>query len=530
MSTLLALKVDNVVVLATDSRACNDRSKHVVSDSEAKIFEPIPGVFYAYSGYSSLAATQVRIATALGRFAHTKTLSTLANELDAASMPHIEQLVEYLVSGRFQDSVSGSIPFHSYILCGVSQGVAGFLSRQFWIRNGKICRDDTDNFSPVSAGWITPGELVAEIVNIPDTWAHGAIASAGRLVDHLRQVTPFVGGPTQMVRITNAGAQWIHQPIRKTSGSNCEVAGKVAANLGGGLQINPTTKAIEAANLDIGKFASSVRPVALFSSDPALPDANYPTGTYGFNITSKTFKRVNDVGNAWVLAVHGGKDIQAGTISADRLIVSDVTAAVIAAGVVSTSYLTANYTTTTALAANYATISYLSANYATISYLSANYITASAISATYATISALNAKTITADKITGGTCAATVSFTAPTITVTSGSTTINIDATNKIKVSDSSGGFVARLDNFGLAVSATGSPSCAVTTSGFSVNSGSGISSLNDGALFMQNLQVLRTRQAGPGVPSFSSFADVQTWCQNLYNALKAGSGHGLLT
>ena len=40
---------------------------------------------------------------------------------------------------------------------------------------------------------------------------------------------------------------------------------------------------------------------------------------------------------------------------------------------------------------------------------------------------------------------------------------------------------------------------------------------------------VVRVRQTGPGNPSFSTLADAQAWCQNLYNALNP-AGHGLLT
>ena len=47
---------------------------------------------------------------------------------------------------------------------------------------------------------------------------------------------------------------------------------------------------------------------------------------------------------------------------------------------------------------------------------------------------------------------------------------------------------------------------------------------------YIDGLQVLRGRQTGPGNPSFSTLADAQTWCQNLYNALKQTTGHGLIT
>ena len=48
-------------------------------------------------------------------------------------------------------------------------------------------------------------------------------------------------------------------------------------------------------------------------------------------------------------------------------------------------------------------------------------------------------------------------------------------------------------------------------------------------AISMNGNQVVRERQTGPGTPSFASLSDAQTWCQNLYNALKP-TGHGLVT
>lgn len=226
------------------------------------------------------------------------------------------------------------------------------------------------------------------------------------------------------------------------------VSGKIAPNLGGGIHINPSTHLLEPDNLAIGAFGSSIRPVALFSSDPALPDAtNYPVGTYGFNVTTKIFKRVNNAGTAWVLAVDGGKDIQAGTITATQIDATSLNAAVASFGYVAASYLTANYVTATAIAASYATFSYLSANY----------VSASTIAATYATISALAAKTITAGNITTGTCTASVSFTAPTITVSGSGWTINLDATSGFKVTNGSTADVLQMVSTSLLLSDSGS-------------------------------------------------------------------------
>jgi len=61
-----------------------------------------------------------------------------------------------------------------------------------------------------------------------------------------------------------------------------------------------------------------------------------------------------------------------------------------------------------------------------------------------------------------------------------------------------------------------------------SINLNPNLQTISIGTLSPQ--QVLTVRQTGPGNPSFAVLADAQTWCQNLYNALKSGTGHGLLT
>jgi hypothetical protein len=178
-----------------------------------------------------------------------------------------------------------------------------------------------------------------------------------------------------MVCIDKSGARWVHQPLPARVDA---ISGKVAPALGSALQINPTTKQIEVANADISRFASSIRPVAIFTSNPALPDANYPTGTFGKNVTTGAFLRVNAAGNAWEAAVNGATDVQANSITADR-----INTASLAAAFATITYLTSNYITASAISAAYATLSYLTSN--------------------YATITALNAKTISADNITTGT-------------------------------------------------------------------------------------------------------------------------------
>ena len=62
MSTLIALKLDDAVVLATDSRVTDDTGKRVISDAYPKITEIAPGTFYGWTGHANLAIPQARIA------------------------------------------------------------------------------------------------------------------------------------------------------------------------------------------------------------------------------------------------------------------------------------------------------------------------------------------------------------------------------------------------------------------------------------------------------------------------------------
>lgn len=96
-----------------------------------------------------------------------------------------------------------------------------------------------------------------------------------------------------------------------------------------------------AETLTVASFASGIRPVLLFAADPALPNTLYPKGTVGFNTTSGALKKVNAAGSAWEPMINGGKDIQAGTVTAIELAANSVIAGKIAAGAVSAAQLSA---------------------------------------------------------------------------------------------------------------------------------------------------------------------------------------------
>jgi hypothetical protein len=119
------------------------------------------------------------------------------------------------------------------------------------------------------------------------------------------------------------------QPVPQTTGSL--KANRIdPTTLDSTLGVFGGTLGVPDATLLIQKFNLGIRPVVLFSSDPSLPNAQYPAGTYGFNTTSHILKRVNSAGTTWELGVNGATDIQANTITAGS----------VAAGAIGTTQLT----------------------------------------------------------------------------------------------------------------------------------------------------------------------------------------------
>ncbi len=103
-------------------------------------------------------------------------------------------------------------------------------------------------------------------------------------------------------------------------------------------------------------------------------------------------------------------------------------------------------------------------------------------------------------KLNAGTISVAVSLTAPTITVTTGGTTINLDATNMFKVSKS--GFSQQIGTAvssgfgtidGIVVTGSGSPAALVTISSLAINvgtttgTGTFYSALSQSSLFVSN-------------------------------------------
>lgn len=164
--------------------------------------------------------------------------------------------------------------------------------------------------------------------------------------------------------------------------------------------------------------------------------------------------------------------------------------------------------------------------------------------------------TLSVSKLLAGTITAAISMTSPTLVITAGFTTINIDGANFLKVSNSSSGISTQMISNEFKITASSVQTVSLTSvSGGQLTmwntSGSSVlvagASGTDGRLFINSAgsnritltvvggigrigingaQVLRDPQADPGVPTGWADGAAQAWCSSLRTSLR---NHGMI-
>lgn len=135
--------------------------------------------------------------------------------------------------------------------------------------------------------------------------------------------------------------------------------------------------AIEPGSLDPATFASSIKPVLIVATLPALPHADYPVATIVFN--QGDAKLYKNVANAWVSVVNTG-DIT-GTISSTQIADNAVTTPKLDALAITSDKLAANSVIAGKVAAAAISTTELAAGAVTADKLGANSVTAVKIAA-----------------------------------------------------------------------------------------------------------------------------------------------------
>jgi hypothetical protein len=245
----------------------------------------------------------------------------------------------------------------------------------------------------------------------------------------------------------------------------------------------------------LSMFAQPLRDIPNLASDPQLPDANYPEGSFYRRSSDNQFRKVSS--GAWINtteteAITGKLSFYSiGTIKAGQILgliaaaqigsinASSITGGIIASqistvnasaiqgsitstqigsvaastitgtitssqiGSVSASTITGGITATQIGSINAATITIGLIGNSQINSVSASKLTAGTIDASVITVANLDAANITtgsfsASRIGAGTISASVTMTSPDLNITSGATTVRVNATDKVKVSDTS--------------------------------------------------------------------------------------------
>lgn len=217
MSTIVAVNYGGQVVLATDSRETSVAG--TVSDTMQKIFELVPGVFFATAGTTGLMTEQVSIATQLAKTADLTNPRGFADALDRASQQAFDRKLARTMELRskfhfLEEEATGERPLHTYVVAFTSNGSPGFICREFTLENGKVVMSEHFCFD-IPAGYISRitvgGPLIRHLTGDPRLWEYGLIKGVDRLLEGLRKANPYVGGPDQMVVLDWAGARWIRR-------------------------------------------------------------------------------------------------------------------------------------------------------------------------------------------------------------------------------------------------------------------------------------------------------------------------------
>ena len=142
--------------------------------------------------------------------------------MDAVSEPRLVELAQLLKSlrglhGVVESAASGAEPFHAYVLAGRrSDGVPGFVAREFWIEGDRIAHKTVEVFDFASGQnfglYLTRGGLVDRTVRKGATWLDGPVSGVEKILAELEELCPYVGGAAQMVVIDNSEARWIQHP------------------------------------------------------------------------------------------------------------------------------------------------------------------------------------------------------------------------------------------------------------------------------------------------------------------------------
>jgi hypothetical protein len=311
-------------------------------------------------------------------------------------------------------------------------------------------------------------------------------------------------------------------------------------------------------SITVTNFASTIEPVRIVNSLPALPDAEYSDNAVVLLTTDRKIYRRS--GNTWTAVVEtidlsgqitetqiaddsiSTPKLQALVVTAEKMAANSVIAGKIAAdaviaGTVAAGAIRASDAAFENGAIQTADIGDLQVtNVKVASGLSATKVTTGTLDALVVNVINLNASnintgTMAANRIGAGTITASVSLTSPSLTITSGGTTINIDSGNYVKLTTSGTSTIVALEPAGVSVRDTSGSARSDITKGqlTTINTFGTVGTFGPGGVTLAGNQIITTRQTAVANPVGGGTIDVQ--CRaSLVDLLNKLRTHGLIS
>jgi hypothetical protein len=222
MSTIVCLKERNMLVLGTDSRFMDPTFTAVHSDATQKIFEVARGMFLATSGWGKTCRFQQQKARDLAARLGTSDIAVIAEALGRDSIPCLEELAAILATlkpcGAITAALNGEQPLHGTVLAGRgADGKLGYVCLTFWRRAGQIVCEPGSYFGASRRFCVTyggqAGEAVQRLGRDRTIWTAPPVWVVKRFLSVLKESSPQIGGPDQIVQLDGDGAaRWVSPP------------------------------------------------------------------------------------------------------------------------------------------------------------------------------------------------------------------------------------------------------------------------------------------------------------------------------
>ena len=226
MSTVIVLKANDTLILATDSRFMRHDYTEIASDDTRKIWEIGPETFIATSGRKWACDFQTERARELANemLGGPIDIQALGETLKAESLPILMTLVERLrlePDETTKQQVSGESLLHGCVLAGrTASGQLGYVFHSYRVQAGKIeCEVESyfEDRRRIKCSTGVPLHLLAGALGFmqdPTIWTDPPVSVVQKILTEMKRSTPMIGGPNQIVCLDRGGAHWIARPPR----------------------------------------------------------------------------------------------------------------------------------------------------------------------------------------------------------------------------------------------------------------------------------------------------------------------------